>query len=155
MYSEIEKEEVPWDELDDTSPNIKIKDALKDLDNVINRGMSANILKDMLRVYDKIAMKEILKTREKTLAQDKRSVETLHLAVQYFDAKMDIRRSLLETSIVKSKSKTFSKIEYWWKEKYRERRMVIYLNESHTIPCLVKGICWHVHNHYLMLPVDS
>ena len=119
-----------WEDLNEEERNVRHSESLKQLGNVAKKPMSPLILKDMLGVDGDLALKDIKKIREKTLAKEKRRLDTIYVAVKYFDAKMSERRKLLADGIKKSKSNTFSRRKYWWREKYRCRRKAFIDNSN-------------------------
>jgi hypothetical protein len=80
--------------------------------------MSKDILCDGLGVDGDLALKNIKKSHTTLQKKQKRKLEMVYDAVAHFEQKMKKRRIMLHENIKKSKSKTYERRTYWWREEY-------------------------------------
>lgn len=63
-------------------------------------------------------MKNIKKSHTILLKKQKRKLEMVYNAVSHFEQKMKKRRIMLNENIQKSKTKTYQRRSYWWRDEY-------------------------------------
>ena len=108
-----------WETLDENDRSAKISETLKKLcGNVKKKRMSTHILKDVLGADGARASKGLGKKHTKKLRREKRKIESVYVAVKHFDEKMKKRRTMLHDNLQKSKTETFTRGTYWWRDKY-------------------------------------
>jgi hypothetical protein len=107
-----------WGDMDQVSRDIKIGDSLKRLGNTRKQCISKHILCDMLGVDGDVAMVGVKKKREEKLRKEVRKLNVVYMSVMHFDRKMKKRIHVLKESLAKSKTKTFTRLSYGWRDKY-------------------------------------
>ena len=122
---ELDDEEGPgdgddWGDLDGPSRDVKIGDSLKRLGNVAKKCMSKHILSDMLGVDGDKVMVNVKEAREDKLKKELRKLNTIYMSVLHFDRKMKKRLTNLNQSLHESKTKTYSRKSYDWRDRYDE-----------------------------------
>jgi len=77
MIGDNQDDVAGWEDWNEEERNVRHSESLKQLGNVAKKPMSALILKDMIGVNGDLALKDIKKIREKTLAKEKQRLDTI------------------------------------------------------------------------------
>ena len=82
--------------------------------------MSRLILKDMIGRDGAAPLTDLKKNHQRRLAREKRKIDNIFLACQFFDKRMQTRREMMQLKTQQSIAGTYTTQEYDWKNDYEE-----------------------------------